>query len=174
MITASNNAASLASVFTSLLADDCLTTNTVLLCIDLQWCGLPSLPLLHCGDCLTTASDSDWSVCPRLPLDWLALLGRSVKLLLDFASKVIPGFSLVEIHDQDFYSILDIYVFQNLASSSSSEQSVFLCRRYVCCTIVLARVYPHCHGIQITMDSVHPCHWTILSNIYAWYTEVSC
>jgi hypothetical protein len=28
--------------------------------------------------------------------------GRSVTLLLAFASTVIPGFSLLEIHDQDF------------------------------------------------------------------------
>jgi hypothetical protein len=38
---------------------------------------------------------------------------RSVKLLLVFASTVIPGFSLLEIHDRDLYSILDMYVFRN-------------------------------------------------------------
>jgi hypothetical protein len=43
---------------------------------------------------------------------------------------------------------------------------------YVCCTVVSARVYPRHHGIQVTTDSV--CHCTILSNIYARYTEVSC
>jgi hypothetical protein len=40
-------------------------------------------------------------------------IGRSVKLLLAFVSTVIPGFSPLEIHDQDFYSLLDAYVFQN-------------------------------------------------------------
>jgi hypothetical protein len=80
-------------------------------------------------------------------------LGQSVKLLLAFASTVIPGFSLLEIHDQDFYSLLDMYVFQNGASSSMKERSVFLCRHYVCCTIVSAQVYPYCHSIQVT---VHP------------------
>jgi hypothetical protein len=34
--------------------------------------------------------------------------------------------------------------------------SVLLCRRYVCWTVVSARVYPRCHGVQVTMDSVHP------------------
>jgi hypothetical protein len=32
---------------------------------------------------------------------------------------------------------------------------VFLCRRHVCCTIVSAWVYPHCHGIVVTIVSVH-------------------
>jgi hypothetical protein len=34
-------------------------------------------------------------------------------LLLAFASTGIPGFSLLEIIDQGFYSLLDMYVFQN-------------------------------------------------------------
>jgi hypothetical protein len=81
-------------------------------------------------------------------------VGRSVKLLLTFASTVIPGFSLFEIHDQDFYSLLDMYMymFRNGVSSSTKEGSVFLCRRYVRCTVV----YPCCHGVQVTMYSVHP------------------
>jgi hypothetical protein len=36
------------------------------------------------------------------------------------------------------------------------EGSVFQCRRYVCYTLVSARVYPRCHGVQVSMDSVHP------------------
>jgi hypothetical protein len=52
---------------------------------------------------------------------WLLSVGQSVKLLLAFASTVIPRFNLLEIHDQDFYSLLDIYVFQNVASSSERE-----------------------------------------------------
>jgi hypothetical protein len=40
------------------------------------------------------------------------------------------------------------------ASSSTRELSVFLCRRYVCCTAVSARVYPRCHGVQVTVGSV--------------------
>jgi hypothetical protein len=35
-----------------------------------------------------------------------------VKFLLVFASKVIPGFSLLEFHDLDFYSLLDMYCFE--------------------------------------------------------------
>jgi hypothetical protein len=38
-------------------------------------------------------------------------VSQSVKLMLAFSSTVIPGFSLLEIHDQDFYSLLDMYVF---------------------------------------------------------------
>jgi hypothetical protein len=32
----------------------------------------------------------------------------------------------------------------------------------VCCTVVSARGYPRCHGVQVTMDSVHPLslHYT--------------
>jgi hypothetical protein len=80
--------------------------------------------------------------------DWV---GRSVKLLLAFASTVIPGFSRLEIHDQDFYTVLDMYVFRSGTSSLTKEESVFLCRRYVCCTVVPARAYPRCHGVQVTM-----------------------
>jgi hypothetical protein len=133
--------------------------------------------------------------CPLLPLlngfgtRWLAtlahlthksnsgrLVGRSVKLLVAFASTVVPVFSLLEIHDQDFHSLLDRYVFRNGTSSSTDEVSVFLWRRYVCCTVVSARVHPRCHGIQVTVDSVHPLtlHYITLSNIYARYTDISC
>jgi hypothetical protein len=66
-------------------------------------------------------------------LDWLKV-GQSVKLLLAFASTVVPGFSLLEIHDQDFCSLLDMQVVRNGASLSTKEGSVFLCRRYVYCT----------------------------------------
>jgi hypothetical protein len=51
-------------------------------------------------------------------------VGRSVKLLLAFASTVIPGFSLLQIHDQDICSLLDMYVFRNGAYSSTKEGSV--------------------------------------------------
>jgi hypothetical protein len=64
-----------------------------------------------------------------------------------------------------------MYMFRNGASSSTKEGPVFLCRRYVCYTTVSARVYPRCHSVQVTMDSVALCHCTTLSNIY---TKVSC
>jgi hypothetical protein len=76
--------------------------------------------------------------CRLLRLTGLRWIRRSVKLLLVFASAVIPGFSLFRIHDQYFYSPLDMYTFRNLAFSSTKEGSVFLFRRYVCCTIVSA------------------------------------
>jgi hypothetical protein len=37
--------------------------------------------------------------------------GQWVKLLLVFTSAVISGISLLEIYDQDIYSVLDMYVF---------------------------------------------------------------
>jgi hypothetical protein len=36
------------------------------------------------------------------------------------------------------------------------EGGVGLCRRHVCDTVVSARVYLRCHGVQVTMDCVHP------------------
>jgi hypothetical protein len=71
------------------------------------------LTFLPAGDCFTTNS-----------LFQLSTLGRSVKLLLAFASTVIPGFSLLEIHYQYFYSLLDMHMFRNGASSSTKEGSV--------------------------------------------------
>jgi hypothetical protein len=149
LVMASNDVASSVSVFTSLLTADCLTTNSKLLRNDLQQWGLLRLPRVHQGRlshnrlrlglrCLP----ADYlyitnSLYSRLPC-WLLL----VKLLLDFASTVIPGFSLLEIHDQDFYSLSDMYVFRNGASSSPKKGPVFLCRRYACCTVVSAR----CHS----------------------------
>jgi hypothetical protein len=79
-----------------------------------------------------------------------------VRLLLAFASTVILDLSLLESNDRDFYFALDMYMFWNGASSSKKEGSVFLCRRYDCCTVVSARVYPRCHCVQVSMDSLHP------------------
>jgi hypothetical protein len=42
--------------------------------------------------------------------DLTVLASRLVKLLLAYASTVITGFSHLEIHDQDVYSLLDRYV----------------------------------------------------------------
>jgi hypothetical protein len=78
-------------------------------------------------------------------------VGQSVKLLLVFISIVTPGFSLFKIHDEDFYSLLDIYIFRNGASSWTKEGSVFICS-----TVVSTQEYPRCHGVQVSMDSVHP------------------
>jgi hypothetical protein len=86
---------------------------------------------------LSPASATSFSVLTTATLNWLRRsVGRSVKLLLVFASTVVPGLSLLEIHDQDFYSLLDMYVFRNGVSSSTKKGSVFLCRRCVSCTEV--------------------------------------
>jgi hypothetical protein len=60
-------------------------------------------------------------------------VGRSVKLLLAFASTVIPGFILLEIHDQDFCFLLDMYVymFRNGASFSKKEVSLYVGATFV-------------------------------------------
>jgi hypothetical protein len=42
-----------------------------------------------------------------------------------FASSVIPGFSLLEVHDQDFCSLLVLYVFRNEASSLKRDDWYF-------------------------------------------------
>jgi hypothetical protein len=48
----------------------------------------------------------------------LTKFDRSVKFLLAIASTVIPGFVLLEINDQDFYFLLNVYLFRNGASSA--------------------------------------------------------
>jgi hypothetical protein len=42
-------------------------------------------------------------------------------LLLAFASTVITGFSHLKIHEEDFYSLLDMHVFRIGASSSTNR-----------------------------------------------------
>jgi hypothetical protein len=103
------------------------------------------------------ASDS-WSV------------GRSVKVLLTFANTVIPGFSLLEIHDQVFYSLLDMYVFRNGAFSSTKGGGV----GYVSCIAVLPWVIRAVTAPKSLWTLYILCHCTVLSNIYTKYTEVSC
>jgi hypothetical protein len=90
----------------------------------------------------SNSNSSQWLKCNYLTtsltqqtnfsLHWLVV--RSVKLLLIFASIVNPGFSLPESHDQDFYILLDKYMFRNGASNSMKEGLDFLLRRYACCT----------------------------------------
>jgi hypothetical protein len=52
------------------------------------------------------------------------VIGRSVKLMLAFASTIIPSFSLLKIHNHDFCFPIDVYVFRNGADSSTREGSV--------------------------------------------------
>jgi hypothetical protein len=63
------------------------------------------------------------------------IYGWSVKLPLAFANTVVPGFSLVEIHDQEILSLLDMYVFRNFAFSLKNSGRSFyvgaLCCIYV-------------------------------------------
>jgi hypothetical protein len=127
-------------------------------------CPWPQLPASHSNrsqklnpSSYLTHSPTTWLAPCRLSLDRLTLLvSQPVKLLLAFASTAVTGISLLEIHDKDFYSLKDMYVFQNGASSLTKEGPVFLCRCYICCTIVSAWVYMWCHNILVTMDSVPP------------------
>jgi hypothetical protein len=83
------------------------------------------------------------------------LVGLLVKLPLAFASTVIPGFSLLKIHDKDLYYCLHMHVFQMGAYFLMKEVLVFLCRCHVHYTLVSAWAYQRCHGILVTMNSVH-------------------
>jgi hypothetical protein len=66
---------------------------------------------------LTSSLDGGWPGNSLMTAtNCLQTVGQSVNLLLVVASKVIPGFSLVEIHDKNFRSFLD--VFRNGVSSS--------------------------------------------------------
>jgi hypothetical protein len=72
---------------------------------------------------------------------------------------------------KDFYSHLDMHVFRNGASSSTKEGSVFLCRRYVCCTTVSAWVYPGC---QRRLDHYGLCALFVTAlyqNLYNIYRD---
>jgi hypothetical protein len=71
------------------------------------------------------------TACPRTRMLLACRPSRPVRFLLAFCSTLIPSFSHLVIHDQDFCSLLDIYVFRNGASSSTREGPDFLCRRYV-------------------------------------------
>lgn len=101
------------------------------------------------------------------------LVSLSVKLLLVFTSTVIPGFSVIEIHDEDFYSLLESYMLRNGASSLKKEGSVFLCNHYFCCTVNHAYISAVMASRSLWILCFF-CHFTILSNICKRYTEVSC
>jgi hypothetical protein len=94
----------------------------------------------------------------------------SFKLLLAFTSTIIPGFSVLEIHNQGFYSFLDMHVFRNWASSSTKQQFVFM---------QALRLLHRSFSTGISALSRRPghyglCHCAILSNTYARCTGVSC
>jgi hypothetical protein len=79
-------------------------------------------------------------------------VGRSVKLLLTSPAQSF----LASVSSR---SMTKIFILSQTCTctcfeigvSYSTEGSVFLCRRYVCCTVV----YPRCHGVQVTVDSAH-------------------
>jgi hypothetical protein len=87
---------------------------------------------------------------------------------LAFASTVIPVFSLLEIHDQDFCSLLDMGPPLRRRRGRSS---------YVGATIVAPQFQNEYIRAVTTSRSLWTmctlCHCTILSNIYTRYTGVS-
>jgi hypothetical protein len=79
-----------------------------------------------------------------------------------FASTVIPGFNLLEIHEQDF-SLLDTYVFKNGASTSTREVSVFLYRGSG--SGIIACLQSGCLAMAVSSGSIVPVlrkHATVL------------
>jgi hypothetical protein len=54
------------------------------------------------------------------------------------------------------------------------EGSVFLCRRYVCCTVLSAGHIRTVTASRSLWTLCTLCHCTMLSNIYTTYTGVSC
>jgi hypothetical protein len=77
---------------------------------------------------LSSASATRFSLLTTATLNQLNWLNHNSVGRLNccwFSSAVISGFSLLEIHDQDFYSLLDIYVFRNGASSAAKEGRSF-------------------------------------------------
>lgn len=81
-------------------------------------------------------------------------IGQSVKLLLDLASTGILGFRACQDLTKIFF-LLDVRVWE-MGPLQRGEGSVFLWRRYVCCTVVLAQGYLCCHCVQVPVGTVHP------------------
>jgi hypothetical protein len=110
-------------------------------------------------------------------IDELFTLGawtdRSVKLLLGFVSTVIPGFNLLEIHNQDTHSLLDVNVFQNRPSCSTEEGSALLCRCHVFAPYIQHGYIRAVTASRSLWSLVILCQGPLLSDIYTWYTEVS-
>jgi hypothetical protein len=66
-----------------------------------------------------------------------------------------------------------MYVFRNGASSSTREGSIFLCRRYVCCTVVSARVcIPAVTASRALWILCILCHCSILSKAYRGFLSM--
>jgi hypothetical protein len=91
----------------------------------------------HCHTQISVLSHVGWlrlptADVPLLPFPTAPVLaflqpsqsvGRSVKLLLAVASTVIPGFSLLEIRDQDFYT-------DHTENTTSNSSSIVKWRHY--------------------------------------------
>jgi hypothetical protein len=118
------------------------------------------------GVALVRCSHTYWTVTH--------VIGQLVKLLQAFASTFIPDFSLLEICDQDFCSLLDINMFRNGASYSTRKQSVFLCRHYICCTEFQQEYINAIRASRSLWTQCTHCYCTMLSNIFTRYTEMSC
>jgi hypothetical protein len=88
--------------------------------------------------------------------------GWSVKLLQAFSNTVIPGFSLVEIHDQELYISWICTCFEISPSLRRIAVGLSVYALCVCCTIVSTQIFPRCHGSPVTMKPEQPLslHYT--------------
>jgi hypothetical protein len=76
-----------------------------------------------------------------LHIFYFVILLRKVENCRRLVGREFLSLGFIKIHGQDFCSVLDIYLYRIWASTSTKEESVFLCRHYICCTVDLAHVY---------------------------------
>jgi uncharacterized membrane protein len=102
-------------------------------------------------------------------------VGLSVKLLLAFASTVVPGISLLEIHGQGFCSLLDTYVFRN-GRGRSYYVDVFVASMslWILCILCHCSIqrFPVNAGLCIRL-CLHLCNYfeVFLILLYSLYTD---
>jgi hypothetical protein len=161
-----------ASMFTSLLADDCPIANSALLSNDLQQWGL-----LHQGKCLTTASNLDWPVylqtlsrpnqlaCPTGPRDITSGQSNRKHLFLKllYCSHAAAGLDHTENTASDSSSIVAQVTFAML-----TQHVVFHC----CITLYYAvtnngRLFQLDYaGFQWTCHDMFYCDLQIVRNLF--------
>jgi hypothetical protein len=88
-----------------------------------------------------------------------------VKLLVVFASTVIFGSILLEIHEWDIDSLLDMYVFQNWAYSLIQEGSASLYWHHISYTVVSAQVYQHWEACGSVVVRHCATNWKVAGSI---------
>jgi hypothetical protein len=95
--------------------------------------------LSHLTGSQLNTTQPDW-----LKVGWTVASARQQSFLVS---------GLVETYYPDLFSLLDMFVFENGAASSTRG------RVGLCGTVVLARGYPRCHSVHVPMGNVHP--WSL-------------